>query len=342
MQNKNVAISIIRMMSMILIISCHILQGLNNRWAFWVNIGVQIFFFISGFLYGNKKIDNIWEFYKKRIAKILIPLSLLIIIMVFAENIFFDVSYTKLYLLGGILGMGGFNGNINTLSHTWFISYILICYLITPILNIIFNSKVFKKNAKKFIYLIFFLQLLQIYKVTAINTPWLVNYILGYFYSRCCTTLTEKRKYEIFIFIITILILPFGIIYQENINMALPETLNQFRTLICDYGHVMLGTSIFIILYKFLCRINVKNNSILYYSDKYSFYIYLVHQIFILNVFSLLNLTDYLIVNIIIIIVVSNIFGIMLYNLYNLFIKLINKLNLDLKKKIKKVPSLLC
>lgn len=342
MQNKNVAISIIRMISLILIISCHILQGLNNRWAFWVNIGVQIFFFISGFLYGNKKIDNIWEFYKKRIEKILIPLSLLIIIMIFAEKIFFDISYSKLFLLGGILGMGAFNGNLSTLSHTWFISYILICYFITPILNVIFDSKIFKKNTKKLIYLIFFLQLLQIYRVVGINMPWITNYILGYFYSKCCTNLGEKRTYEKFIFIITLLVLPFGIIYQENINIILPNITDQFKTLICDYGHVMLGSSLFIILYKFLCRINVKDNLVLSYSDKYSFYIYLVHQIFILNVFSLLNLTDYLIVNIIIIIVVSNIFGIMLYSLYNSFIKLINKLNLYLKKKIKKVPALLC
>lgn len=66
---KDISVSVIRLFAMLMIISCHILQGLNNKWAFWVNVGVQIFFFISGFLYGKKDIDNIKTFYVGRLKK---------------------------------------------------------------------------------------------------------------------------------------------------------------------------------------------------------------------------------------------------------------------------------
>jgi len=40
----------IRMIALLMIISCHIFQWLGYEAAFWINLGVQIFFFISGFL----------------------------------------------------------------------------------------------------------------------------------------------------------------------------------------------------------------------------------------------------------------------------------------------------
>ena len=79
---KNNAVAFIRLISLIMIVSCHILQGLGNKMAFWVNVGVQIFLFISGFLYGTKKIDNFSNFYKQRLIKILLPFSIFSIIIV--------------------------------------------------------------------------------------------------------------------------------------------------------------------------------------------------------------------------------------------------------------------
>ena len=55
---------------------------------------------------------------------------------------------------------------------------------------------------------------------------------------------------------------------------------------------------------------------------KYSYYIYLVHQIFILNDMSLLNLTNYFIINIIIILILAITFGVILYWLCFLILKL--------------------
>ena len=105
--NSNVAISIIRFISMIMIISCHILQGLGNKWAFWVNVGVQIFFFISGFLYGNKQVDNTKEFYKKRIEKVLFPFMVVFLIDLLLEILVLKHHYSYSVMISGFLGFCG-------------------------------------------------------------------------------------------------------------------------------------------------------------------------------------------------------------------------------------------
>jgi peptidoglycan/LPS O-acetylase OafA/YrhL len=70
---RNSVISLIRLLSMLMIISCHIMQYYDLELAWWFNVGVQIFLCISGFLYGQKNIDNVTDFYNKRLKKILIP-----------------------------------------------------------------------------------------------------------------------------------------------------------------------------------------------------------------------------------------------------------------------------
>ena len=114
------------------------------------------------------------------------------------------------------------------------------------------------------------------------------------------------------------------IIYQENINISafIPNIITNHSILIMQYGHVLLGTLIFILFYKLLNHSSIKNNVILQYSDKYSFYIYLVHQIFILNSFSILFLTKYLLINIILILLLSFLTGMLLKYLNDGILKL--------------------
>ena len=316
------AISFIRMLAMIMIIVCHILQALNNSWAFWVNIGVQIFFFISGFLYGKKPIKNTKEFYIGRFKKILLPYIIVLTISVFIEYLIIGNNYSKLLIIGSYLGFGGFYGNLSILSHTWFISYILLCYALTPIYQRIFSTRNFKKNVLSFIALIVFIQLLKEFHVISISAAWLNNYIIGYFYSKCCTKKANKKKFEISLLIAFIIVFPLALIYQESINISLPSILNAHKSMIVQYGHVLLGCLLFILLYKLFTKYKIKDNVVLRFSDKYSYMIYLVHQIFIINYFSVLHLTPYMVVNILLVLLLSIIFGIIINYLNNLVLKL--------------------
>ena len=47
---ESYSISTIRAISVLMIFFCHILQGIDSIMAWWLNVGVQIFLFMSGFL----------------------------------------------------------------------------------------------------------------------------------------------------------------------------------------------------------------------------------------------------------------------------------------------------
>lgn len=326
-------ISIIRLISLVMIISCHILQFLGMEAAFWLNLGVQIFFFISGFLYGKKDIANVSSFYKNKIIKILLPYTVCAIIVFIIERIFIGVSYGKIFLIGTFAGFQGFMGTLKTLSHTWFVSYILICYLITPVLERIFKDKT--TITKNLFVVILGIHLSSFYNVTNIIAPWLINYILGYVYSRYYNKEEKREKYFIsIIFSMTLILLPFRIMLQYNLgNIQFPMIILNNKDLIYGYSHVLLGCSLFIILYKLLGTIkNKKYNFTLKASDKYSYFIYLTHQIFILEDFSLMSLTNGMSINILIIFMSTIISGIILYYICDLIIYLSKICYLNLKK----------
>ena len=73
-----------------------------------------------------------------------------------------EIVLSKFMLLGAFLGFQGWSGTFQGLTHTWFISYILLCYLITPILNrikVFNNTDNYKKTLIAFILFAIVLQL---------------------------------------------------------------------------------------------------------------------------------------------------------------------------------------
>lgn len=86
-RQRDNAISAIRFIAMLMIITCHFMQYLNIELAWWFNVGVQLFFVISGFLYGGKTITDPLEFYKKSFVKILLPYWIFLIVAVIVQRI---------------------------------------------------------------------------------------------------------------------------------------------------------------------------------------------------------------------------------------------------------------
>lgn len=71
---KNLSITITRVISMLMIIVCHLLSWLDISFlAMILNVGVYIFLIISGILYSNKSIDDAVFFIKRRWEKLCIP-----------------------------------------------------------------------------------------------------------------------------------------------------------------------------------------------------------------------------------------------------------------------------
>lgn len=69
----------------------------------------------------------------------------------------------------------------------------------------------------------------------------------------------------------------------------------RFFDLFEDYAHLALGVALFLVMYRlFRAR---GYSALLRLSDKYSYSVYIVHQLFILSPFGLMSLTAYPVLN---------------------------------------------
>lgn len=162
---------------MLMIISCHVMQYYDLELAWWFNVGVQVFLCISGFLYGQKNIDDVIDFYNKRLKKILIPYYLVFIPFGIIEFIFArDVFSIRDFMMGLILC-----STIKGSGHLWFIPTILMCYLITPLLQGYRNKCVEgKRTIVVFTVLGVIITSILIQGFTTFNPAWICCYVIGY------------------------------------------------------------------------------------------------------------------------------------------------------------------
>ena len=84
------AISFVRVCAMISIVSCHLLQAYNNHWAWVLNVGVQVFLVLSGYLYGHKCITQWKEWFWSRIKKLYVPFLLFSLTVLMLLDFFTD------------------------------------------------------------------------------------------------------------------------------------------------------------------------------------------------------------------------------------------------------------
>lgn len=183
----------------------------------------------------------------------------------------------------------GFVGKINGLGHLWFVTAILACYAITPILQL-FK----KKNNILFIGLII-LGMCEycIFKWQLTRFSWFFLYATGY----SCANLSGKIKYS---FVVILLIL--SVYLCATIKWD--DLLN--HTYCSRIFHDILGLTICLSGILFLEMMQFKRlHSGVVFFDRLSYPIYIVHHIFILGPFSIAYALNYKILNIAIILIVT-------------------------------------
>lgn len=300
---RDYKISIIRILAMLSIVSCHIFQSLNMQIAFWLNVGVQVFLFMSGYLYGQKTIKNNKTWIIKQFKKILVPyyiyvLLIFVVYLLLARNELTRENILSLFFLKTIFPLP------KGLGHLWFILIILICYLITPLLQKIVKSNIYSRKKKIILISIICIILESFFFQNKIYTEIhnVICYILGYIlaYEK------GKEKSKILEFIVIFLAILSNVIKVFDISCN-NIVLNSICNILTLNSHILLGSAIFIILYKLLKNINnILNETMKKYIDKidsYCYYIYITHHVFILGPLSLINITPIFVVNLLIIIV---------------------------------------
>lgn len=127
------SISALRALSMFCIVACHLCQcyGFGAAWA--LNIGVQVFFVISGWLYGlHADVEGVGRWYGRRLLRIAVPYWLVLVPLLLADAFFTPhVPTVKQATLS--LAMIR-SGSVPNGAHLWYVSTILFCYLINPLL----------------------------------------------------------------------------------------------------------------------------------------------------------------------------------------------------------------
>lgn len=153
--SESVAISYIRGIACILIVACHIFQSSNHLdMAFLLNIGVQLFFCISGLLYGKKVVTSWPRFVKGRFLSLYMPFILFALPVLLYVSISYGgidaINYIAYLTMGQVIF-----GEIVQLAHLWFISAIVICYVFVPILQML------RKWHEQVLLLIFLVSILE-------------------------------------------------------------------------------------------------------------------------------------------------------------------------------------
>lgn len=290
------SISFVRMIAMSFIIICHFLQYYGNELAWWFNVGVQMFLFISGLLFANRNVDIL--VLKKQFVKILVPYYLFTIMANLIWVVFSsDANITDIVSIMLLHSYGKFQG----LQHLWFISYILLAYVMTPLFISIlrvFEKTFFSMMCSGFLIIIGLLIFFELF-AAYYNAAWMICYFLGIIMGRLLNRedpkMIQGRKY--IIFIIVILSVVFNSVQIIIDYYICPNFFGVYESIynkFCNYAHVLLGITL-VLLLRYIYN-KVTNSSgehyILRWSDKYSYYIYLVHQLFILGCFSLCTVID--------------------------------------------------
>jgi peptidoglycan/LPS O-acetylase OafA/YrhL len=273
------------------------MQYYNCFLAWWFNVGVQVFFCISGFLYGQREKQDVLDFFCHRFRKIILPYWITVIIFGTVESIFFSDVFSIKHLVGALLARLTIPGG----EHLWFIPVILMCYIITPLLNEVRCEVEQKKigavngTIATVIAVSLFFGLFANY----FNPAWISCYVIGYWIG-----VNKKQmlvRENILLVIFTILALPLNLLQGYISYLLKPEFINRGIYIYwCNYNHVWLGVFLFLLGMRAFGRIRFERKA-LDITDRYSYETYLVHQFFILGPMSLMALTRWKFVNILII-----------------------------------------
>ena len=261
---------------------------------------------MSGFLYGQKKIENTKLWLKKQFGKILIPYYIYSIFIIIIYIIFARDTLTIGNVLSILFCIELFLPMPKGLGHFWFIPVILCCYLITPILQKVIKSreKFGFKEISVLVVIIIGIEVLFLQNLINVGICNLICYILGYLISYF--SINNKLIKKILESTIIILAIISNFIKIFLIPDQYGPVFGSMMKMMIRNSHILLGAAIFVILYKLLKCIEkwlkpfIKK--ILDGFDRYSFYIYITHAVFIVGPFSLIYITKNIFINVILII----------------------------------------
>lgn len=291
----------LRCCSMVSIVACHMVQIPYSKVSFLAqifNLGVQIFFVVSGFSLGIQGcITDIKKWYIRRFRKIFIPYELFLIVLFIAYWIkpFYLKQLNLNIVVANVFGMQGFFKGLLGATHTWFITSILIFYAVLPLFAKIWFRLKEDRVKRMFFLAVHFILFVLTYllldqKFSVIIAPVfmaIIAYTLGTEYKKEIYVKTKLISY--------ILLLCMGLAIRFLCSYL---SLNRLTSLIVASSTFCIAFAVFLIfavVFKY-----DKGNRIIGFLTGISFEIYLYHNIFIEGPIYLMYKTDIIALNILI------------------------------------------
>ena len=295
MNKKDYSISAIRMLSTLMIVVLHIFQQIekiNNKIHYatdWLNLGLVMFFTISAFLYSNRDINKEtrirWILH--RYKELSIPSFIVCILTIIFYRIFIgDIPLRHIYYaILSSLGLQVFVLDSWMFIQLWFLTYIIFCYLTVPLIQKINVKEI--STFKFFSIIIFFTIIFQgigtVLKmkmgITVLSWGILLRFYLPYFIFRKYPIKSDSCKNIMKILSVLSMLLIVSTIFARYIWKP-SGVLSSLVELLFIYTQTITGTVLFYLLYNLFTKISI-NSKVLEISDKYSYYIYLTHCLFI-------------------------------------------------------------
>lgn len=290
--NRNVSIQLVRIVAMLMIIIDHLLFfiDLPNK-AIIIQIsnsGVLIFLFISGLLFGQQEIDDWKNWFLKRLIRICIPVWAFVCVDLVVEQILynrFSIKYIFIYLFNVEGFIAGTPGGIPL----WFITLILICYLITPLLYKLKRMKISKTIIVLIVCAVLVIQIVLAYTtnigmVYGHKLSWCVIalgiYALGYYVG----DIIIKQSESIIKLLLAMLIMILSSVAIIFLNKYIDNTV-LYNDIIVWYGIAIVDLWIILFVYKIGSLEWAKHiRKVINYLDNISFEFYIVHYLIIMTI----------------------------------------------------------
>ena len=284
--------------------------------------GVPLFLFVSGFLVGVKPVPHNMAWLARKAKRILVPYYVLLIVVLILYLILqtepfqieqWIILFTDLQGLTNFLFYNDITGYYSPLAqgigHFWFVTIIMLCYLLVPLFEKVCEFEFWKKHSIAILLTtILGLQPILLFYNVQINA--IVVFFLGYLCARNGVQMTGKR----FIVMTFAMILLFGcrlitrnyyddtVIYNRYIAAISNNAIGLWIVALFFYLRIRMPKIIDgIASWKFVLWLE----SIIYE-------IYLVHHILIKGSWSIYRYVDNSVIATIIVIMITTLFSIVL------------------------------
>ena len=295
-KEKDITVSIIRVLSMLMIILDHLLpwKGIDNEHL--LSVGVEIFLFISGYLYGDRVLDSFSKFMGGRVVKLL-PSLWIMALVVGIPTLYYDKQSKILTFIVYALNLQGLPfvfGSIKKwpvipgIGQLWFITVIFICYIIMFFLKKYDVDKWIERNL--YLSSIIAIASIVICGLLKIRLTYIIIYFVGYYWKKCSDRLSIGRIRFYILSIVTTAVCLLRIILRNTIDGTV-----MYDYIISRVSMVLLAIWIItcvalIIENNVQISSKVANSKIWVKLDQLSYPLFVVHYPFLVGIYDVSKL----------------------------------------------------